>query len=161
MHQYFEGATTKFVVNTDGDYVISDSAALTMTSSTETWTTLTTLFYASSLRTLTRDYYNTSDYMYYVSTVTYFNLTGKQSLSLAINLTCSISGAAVTHKIIPNGTDPIPSWVSIDEANNKLLVSIPAVSSITKYSFGIQSGEGIDRSTRIVSLTVIPCQGSS
>lgn len=59
--------------------------------------------------------------------------------------------------MVANGANAIPSWVSIDAANSKLVMTTPKLSSETNYTFGISSYVSVDSKSylRYVYLQVV------
>eukprot|EP00345_Euplotes_harpa_P001541 CAMPEP_0168322634 /NCGR_PEP_ID=MMETSP0213-20121227/3006_1 /TAXON_ID=151035 /ORGANISM="Euplotes harpa, Strain FSP1.4" /LENGTH=197 /DNA_ID=CAMNT_0008324559 /DNA_START=432 /DNA_END=1025 /DNA_ORIENTATION=- len=112
-----------FAVNTNGDFAITNAVGtLTNTTTTESWVTLTPTLAVNISSSVSLDSQTPSDIVYYLSSLTYQSLLQQQSLSIDIALTCSISGGnSLTHSIVANGANPIPSWVSLDANNHKLV----------------------------------------
>ena len=65
------------------------------------------------------------------------NILWNSSLSISTIFTCSMSGSStISVQFSTDGSgNPVPSWGTIDLANNLLNFSVPYVSSDTTYSF--------------------------
>jgi hypothetical protein len=81
-----------------------------------------------------------SDVAYFLDTVYYDDLSESQKITVPIELTCSVSGGtSIDYNITPNGADPIPNWVSLNETTQQLQMITPEVTSNQNSSFVISS----------------------
>ena len=86
-----------------------------------------------------------TDVVYYFDTPTnseYFTLVEGWNETLPINITCSINGdVSLEHVIEDYDNHTAPTWVTLDEANNQLVCSVPEVTSDTDYYLRIKTNE--------------------
>ena len=86
-----------------------------------------------------------TDVVYYFDTPTsseYFTLVEGWDETLPINITCSINGdVSLEHVIEDYDNHTAPTWVTLDEANNQLVCSVPEVTSDTDYYLRIKTNE--------------------
>ena len=108
---------------------------------------------------ITKDEY--TDIVYFFDTPTdsgYFSLIENWNLTLAINITCSINGdISLEHSIESYDDYTAPTWVTIDDTNNQLSLSVPEVSENTDFSFQIRTNQvnSSENYYMIVNLTVL------
>ena len=78
-----------------------------------------------------------SDTSYWAYSIIQSNILWNSSLSISTIFTCSMSGSStISVQFSTDGSgNPVPSWGTIDLANNLLNFSVPYVSSDTTYSF--------------------------
>ena len=78
-----------------------------------------------------------SDTSYWAYSILQSNILWNSSLSISTIFTCSMSGSStISVQFSTDGSgNPVPSWGTIDLANNLLNFSVPYVSSDTTYSF--------------------------
>ena len=83
------------------------------------------------------------DLVFFLNTPTdsrYFSLIENWNVALPINITCSIyGGIPLQHTIENYGNNLAPTWVTLDDANNQLILSIPEVNANTDYYFRIRT----------------------
>ena len=62
------------------------------------------------------------------------NLLEKTKVYLNIGLTCSHNPSeVVTHSLVAHGANPLPSWVSLDSANSRLVIDTPSGATATYF----------------------------
>ena len=78
-----------------------------------------------------------SDTSYWISDIAKTNVAWNSSLSISTHFSCSTYAASTVSVQFSTdgGGNPVPSWGTIDLANNLLNFSVPYVSSDTTYSF--------------------------
>ena len=96
-------------------------------------------------RTITINVDQYTDVVYYFDTPTdsgYFSLIENWNQTLSINITCSINGSvSLEHSIESYGNNSAPTWVTIDDVNNQLSLTVPEVSANTDYWFQIKTNQ--------------------
>ena len=97
-----------------------------------------------------------SDFVFYLDDYVNLNVAEKSSLTLAIDLPCSISGSSsITYILVSIGTESVPSWVQLNSFSPNLLLSTPDVSRNTNFTFGIQSTVNSYKYIKSIKLQVI------
>ena len=117
------------------------------------------LVLVSRTMNITMDQY--SDLAFFLDTPTnseFYSLIENWNATLSINLTCSYSGSTLLeHKIEDYDDFTAPTWVTLDDPNYQLNVSIPEVESNTDFSFRIRTNE-VGSSVyyyQVINLTVL------
>ena len=107
-----------------------------------------------------------SDTSYWLNSITQSNILWNSSLSISTIFTCSMSGSStVSVQFLTDGSgNSVPSWGTIDLANNLLNFSVPNVSSDTTYSFKLVETTTESPSYTynvVVTLNVVSCKVSN
>ena len=97
-----------------------------------------------------------SDFVFYLDDYVNLNVAEKSSLTLAIDLPCSISGSSsITYILVSIGPESVPSWVQLSSFSPNLLLSTPDVSGNTNFTFGVQSTVNNYKYIKSIKLQVI------
>lgn len=115
----------------------------------------------SSSRVTANDY--TSSIRYNFDTEYFLFLTENTIAVLEISLTCAYSPfETITHTLVAHGTNPLPTWVSLDAARNKLIATVPGASA-SDYFVAIQTQLPACTSTftKVIQLRVTACQSKN
>jgi hypothetical protein len=95
--------------------------------------------------------------IYYTQSLTYTGLSANETKSESFYFTW-INGAGTTiiaYSLIQNGSEAVPTWVTLDSSNQLLNFTTPSPGSITTYTFQILSTvSGTELVYRTVSITV-------
>ena len=123
-------------------YVLSSTSA-SFSSSSRTITTPSSLSLVT--RTMDINVNQYTDVVYFFDTPTdsgYSSLIENWNQTLSINVTCSINGSvSLEHSIENYGNSTAPTWVTVDDTNNQLSLSVPEVSENTDYSFYVRTNQ--------------------
>ena len=140
------------------NYVLTSTTVSFNSASRSTGTGVSLSLVARTMNTNLDQY---TDVVYHFDTPSdsgYFSLIENWNRTLSINITCSINGSiSLEHSIESYGNNSVPTWVTLDDTNNQLSLSVPEVSENTDYWFKIrtnQAGSSVYYSI-IVNLTVL------
>lgn len=146
-------STTTFTSYSTGDYVIANRATVNTTPATISVSN-------SALSSTSPAVINTAtpaDVSYYVSPLTYTNKASATAYQDNILLTCSISGSTpMTYSLVSSGGQPVPSWMTLNSAQQRLEYTTPTEVVTTTYNFGIQTTISGVNSVATVYLSVDP-----
>ena len=80
-----------------------------------------------------------SDTSYWITDISILNVSSSASYEVDVSLTCSVSGNSdVSNSFTSDKGKEVPNWISVDNANSKLIVSTPSVAQVTSYSFTLK-----------------------
>lgn len=145
---------------TNGNYSFTNIGSLANTPSTETWVALTPALAEDTSITISKDPQTIHDVVYYLSSVSYWNLQSGKSQTLPITLTCSLSGTTpIKHLMNSYFSDHVTQWLSFDEATSSFVANVPA--SFTNTSFLFRSKVSGVGDMRYIHLYAKLCSGSS
>ena len=97
-----------------------------------------------------------SDFVFYLDDYVNLNVAEKSTLTLAIDLPCSISGSSsITYILVSIGTESVPNWVQLSSFSPNLLLSTPDVSRNTNFTFGVQSTVNNYKYVKSIKLQII------
>ena len=81
-----------------------------------------------------------SDTAYLFTDISLTNLVVSSNYEIDVNLTCSLSGnSIISNSFSSDEGYEIPTWISWDEANSKLIVNTPALSQPTNFTFTLEA----------------------
>ena len=99
----------------------------------------------------------TTDVQYYVSSVSFTELSSKTSYTKSVSLTWSTAGTtSISYSLISYNGQTLPSWVSLDTSNQQIKFTTPWVTTNTTYQFAVQATISGTNTQTPVSLTVTP-----
>jgi hypothetical protein len=98
-----------------------------------------------------------SDVVYKITDFTDDSLSGNDTSTISIPLTCSASGSSeITYSVVADGDNTVPSWVTLDSTNQKINVEVPDLSVETTYTFKIRATTSGSDYDKLVTLDVSP-----
>jgi hypothetical protein len=98
-----------------------------------------------------------SDVVYKITDFTDNSLSGNDTSTISIPLTCSVSGnSEITYSVVADGDNTVPSWVTLDSTNQEINVEVPDLSVETTYTFKIRATTSGSDFDKLVTLNVSP-----
>ena len=81
-----------------------------------------------------------SDTSYWLSDIYFLYASASTYYEIDVNLTCSLSGnSIISNSFCSDEGYEIPTWISLDEANSKLIVNTPALNQPTNFTFTLKA----------------------
>ena len=98
----------------------------------------------------------TSSVGYFLETQQLVDVPSKATNILDLELTCSLRDPdSITSSLLQNGSNLLPSWLTIDSSASTLTVSAPNLNETSAYTFDVKAAIGQDFYTKTVKLQVV------
>ena len=137
VHNFLLDWTTLLEVIPSTDYLYTDGI-ITISEFTSAYTnaTIPTSVTISQISQTS----SKSDTSYWITDISILNVSSSASYEVDVSLTCSVSGNSdVINSFTSDKGKEVPNWISVDNANSKLIVSTPSVVQATSYSFTLKA----------------------